>query len=288
MDEGLGVLKGARCPRLFLISMAVGGAILASPMPAGAHDFWIEPSRFNPSVGTEIGLGLRVGVNLEGEPIPRDPAHIRRFVMVGPEGASDVPGFFGADPAGYIRPASPGVYLVAYESFPTRIELPGEIFEKYLSEEGLEFATQLRAERLQTPFPATERFSRCAKCLIRCGSIDTGPYRHAFGMTLELIPEANPCLLAPGQNFSCRLLYRGKPLAGALVAALSREEGFVRLSERSDEEGRASFILPHAGFWLIKAVHILEREGEDVEWESYWASLTFELGNSDPTSQSDP
>ena len=36
--------------------------------------------------------------------------------------------------------------------------------------------------------------------------------------------------------------------------------------------------LADPGEWLIKAVHMVDcPEGSGAEWQSYWASLTFEL-----------
>jgi len=37
-------------------------------------------------------------------------------------------------------------------------------------------------------------------------------------------------------------------------------------------------VLDRPGLWLIKAVHMVPApEGSGAEWESLWASLTFEL-----------
>jgi hypothetical protein len=42
--------------------------------------------------------------------------------------------------------------------------------------------------------------------------------------------------------------------------------------------GRASLVLDRPGLWLVKAVHMVPApEGSGAEWESLWASLTFEL-----------
>jgi hypothetical protein len=37
--------------------------------------------------------------------------------------------------------------------------------------------------------------------------------------------------------------------------------------------------LSEAGIWLIKAVHMIEMPPDNkvAQWESFWASLTFEL-----------
>lgn len=64
-------------------------------------------------------------------------------------------------------------------------------------------------------------------------------------------------------------------MAGATVMAIDR--GGMRITARSDSRGRAAFSLPKAGVWLIKSVWIVPAPaGSDVDWESLWASLTFE------------
>ena len=75
-----------------------------------------------------------------------------------------------------------------------------------------------------------------------------------------------------------RLLYQGKPLAGALVMALDTTDAQTPQQVRSDAEGHASFTLPRAGAWLIKAVHMIPAPRDaGADWESFWASLTFSL-----------
>ncbi|HEX5719080.1 MAG TPA: DUF4198 domain-containing protein, partial [Thermoanaerobaculia bacterium] len=100
-------------------------------------------------------------------------------------------------------------------------------------------------------------------------------YDRELGLELELIPERDPYALKPGEALPVRLLYRGKPLDGALVVAIAPPD--ARVSART-AGGRVSLALDRPGLWLIKAVHMIPApEGSGAEWESLWASLTFEL-----------
>ena len=75
-----------------------------------------------------------------------------------------------------------------------------------------------------------------------------------------------------------RILYEGKPLAGALVKAIALEDPDNTLSARSDAQGRVAFVLVRKGVWLVKAVHMAPAPPETgADWESLWASLTFEI-----------
>jgi len=98
------------------------------------------------------------------------------------------------------------------------------------------------------------------------------------GLTLELVPEADPYALAPGSKLSLRLLYEGRPLQGALVFALDDTSKFDPARARTDDKGRVTMSLPRAGRWLIEAEHMVRAPtGVDADWESFWASVTFSL-----------
>jgi uncharacterized GH25 family protein len=135
-----------------------------------------------------------------------------------------------------------------------------------------------RAARGQSAAPGREIYSRAAKALLAVG--DGRPesgHDRVLGFTLELIPERSPYALGVGDALPVVLRYEGKPLAGALVMAL-RGSGETVASIRSDAAGRVRVPLSRGGPWLVKAVHMVPAPaGTDADWESIWASLTFEL-----------
>lgn len=265
----------------------LGAAVLvAACLAAGrlaAHDFWIQPSNFQPQVGAVVELRLFVGPHFEGEPFPRVPQLIQRFVLVPPSGPErDVPGRAGAEPAGVVRMESPGLQIVGYRSFDSPITIEPAKFEEYLKEEGLEKIAELRKKRGEADKPARELFSRCAKALIEAGGGASGKDR-AIGLTLELVAEKDPYALGPGGELPVVLLLEGKPLAGALVQANLHGDPNVKAGARTDRRGRATLRLAQPGFWLIKAVEMTPAPtGVDADWKSLWASLTFENGPKNP------
>lgn len=255
-------------------------------LPASAHDFWIVPSSFRPAVASPLAFRLRVGEYLKGDPVPRDPSQVERFALLGPGAAgteTPIGAPPGSDPAGFVRMGEAGLYTVVYRSHRTRIDLPPDKFEEALRREGLEKILDLRKSRGESLKPSTEVFSRCAKALLLVGApqaaapADTG-FDRPVGMPLEILPEKNPYDLKAGDEIPVRLLYQGKPLAGALVIALGLHQTDARIAARSGKDGRVRLRLPDAGFWLIKAVHMVPAPPETgVDWESLWASLTFDL-----------
>ena len=63
-----------------LSALALAAATLAC-RPLIAHDMWIEPTTFSPESGDIVGLKLRVGQNLLGDPLARDSQLIRQFIV---------------------------------------------------------------------------------------------------------------------------------------------------------------------------------------------------------------
>jgi uncharacterized GH25 family protein len=263
--------------RLATLVLAI---IALSRAPLFAHDMWIEPTTFAPEVGQTVGVRLRVGQDLLGDPLPRDLALINQFVVEDAAGRKPVAGRSGADPAGFLRVAMPGLLVIGYRSNPSAVELPAKKFNQYLREEGLEAIAALRSRRNETDTTARELFSRCAKSLVLSGSPGEAQRDRALGFTLELVAERNPYAVRAGEDLPVRLTYEKRPLAGALVVAMNRLNPSAKLAARSDSDGRVRLRLPPGGMWLIKAVHMVPAPaGADAEWVSFWASLTFQMRN---------
>ena len=257
-------------------------AAFAVATPLAAHDFWIEPSSFQPAVGSTVTARLLVGEGFRGDPVPRNPAMVEKFVLVSDSGEVPVVGRSGDDPAGHVSIGTPGIAVIGYRSRNSFLFLEADKFEEHLRGEGLESILELRARRGESAKPARELFSRCAKALISSGEGSTG-YDRNLGLTLELLPEKNPLLLAAGGELPIRLLYQQKPLSGALVIALSYDAPEAKVSQRTDQKGRVRLRLPSSGRWLVKAVHAVPaRDASLADWESLWASLTFEIPGANP------
>jgi uncharacterized GH25 family protein len=262
---------------LFRLSLTVAVIAFSSPV-LFAHDMWIEPTTFSPELGQMVGVRLRVGQDLLGDPLPRDAALINQFVVEDVTGRKPVVGRHGADPAGFLRVATPGLLVIGYRSNPSVVELTADKFNQYLKEEGLDAVAALRAQRNKTSASTRERFSRCAKSLMLSGSPNEEQRDRPLGFTLELVAERNPYTLRVDEDLPVRLTYENRPLANALVIAMNRRNPAEKLMARTDNTGRVRFRLQRDGLWLIKAVHTIPAAtGSNAEWESFWASLTFDL-----------
>lgn len=260
-------------------------ALCATVPPLAAHDFWIEPTVIAPAAGAQVGVRLRVGEHFAGEPVPRNPERIERFAIVGPNGEKPIPGVEGGEPAGFATVGPAGIYQIVYDTNRASVALDAKKFEDYLRMEGLERIIDLRQRRGESEKPSREVYSRCAKALLGVGGTEGTGFDKPAGLELELVAEKNPLQIPPGTETPFRLLYKGQPLAGALVMALphSKPEAGA-MKARTDKDGSVRFKLPAgpAGgeIWLIKAVHMIEapQDAKDADWESFWASLVFRAG----------
>jgi uncharacterized GH25 family protein len=249
-------------------------ALLAVTWPAAAHDFWIEPQAFRPKPGTAVGLRLFVGQDFKGDSVPYFPQKFERYVAAGPAGTQPIPGVLGDEPAGAVTPAAAGLYVIGLHTKPDSVSFDtSEEFEQYLRKEGLERNLALHQRRHKSGKKIEESYFRCAKSLIAAGTAGDGADR-ILGFPLELVAETNPYRT---RTLRLRLLYQDKPLAGALVVAFNKAEPLAKLKARTDADGRAEFTLPRSGIWLVTSVHMIPASFfSGYDWESLWASLTFE------------
>ncbi len=224
-----------------------------------AHDFWIEPSSFRPALKETFTASLFVGQDFAGDPVPRSARLLDSFVVRDAAGERAVNGFENQDPAGFVRIDEAGTAVLGYRSKPSLLETTPEKFAQFLREEGI------RGVAVPNK-PHREHFYRFAKALVQAGKPSPAIAAKPLGYRLELVP-------LDASHY--QVLFERKPLAGVLVTAIARDEE-KKVTARTDANGRATLELPR-GVWLVKAVHLVKAPASaNVEWESLWASLTFE------------
>lgn len=251
-------------------------ALSGAAGPAAAHDFWIQPATFTPAPGQTIPVHLRVGEDFPGDPVPRNPERIERFVVVDAQGARPIEGAPGVDPAGIAKIGTGGTQWLVYRGRPVGITLDAAKFTAYLREEGLEAIVEERQARGLSRTAGRERYARDAKSLVGTGegvAID-----RPLGLPLEIVPLTDP-RRPDVATWEFRVLYQGAPLEGVLVRlAGARAPGGAKRA-RTGADGTARFPAGSAGLWRVVAVHMTGAaagSAPEADWQSDWASLTFE------------
>lgn len=248
---------------------------------ASGHEFWIEPSTFNPAPNQPVSLGLRVGERFKGEPVSRDPLKIESFVVRGPHYFTKlVEGEPGAEPAGVVALEHHGMHIVGYRNKRTHIELEADKFEEYLKSEGLDRIIQVRKERGETEKPGREVYSRAAKTILNVGEPSAMAMEPNFRYSFEIIPLRNPATIRLGRDdFTVRCVQQGAvPVKKLAVFAERRDDPSEPLRTETDEDGRATFRFDRPGVWMVRAILMTPAaEGLGADWESIWATLVFEI-----------
>ena len=123
-----------------------------------------------------------------------------------------------------------------------------------------------------------ERFRRNAKLLVGVDDKTDRTFAKRTGQRLEIVPLADPFGIGPGDRLAWQITFDGKPLNNVLLKAWHKDGPQVSVVRaRTDAVGQVTLAFPFAGSWLLNAVHMVPGDGVNVDWESYWSSLTFEL-----------
>ena len=243
-----------------------------------AHDFWLEAAPFYTEPGKTVELSLHVGNEYVGDTLPNVVSWYNDFSIYFKDKTEEVPGELGRDPAGYFSPSQKGTYAIGYQSTFTNIKIEAAIFNEYLHEEGLENAIQLREKNALSNTDGIERYQRHVKILVQSGhEFDIDNSTREFGYELELTPLSNPYQKLQGDELTVQLKYRQQPIAGIQVTAFSKSHPEEIQKALSDAKGLVVIKLDRKGPWLVKAVKMIALKDEDRDWQSHWASLTFEV-----------
>jgi len=263
----------------------VGLCLMLVANPAVAHDFWIQPLRFNAPPGASLPATFQVGHGIDRQ---RWGLGADRVVMLAD--------FFNGtrrDRRGDLRSSgsadfvtrfeSPGLHVLGMQSTYSFSDLPAVRFNDYAKEEGLALVLATRRRAGQTGRPGRERYSRRAKALVQVGRSTAANQAFAtrpIGLKLEIVTDRNPYALGPSRSLPVHVLYKGQRLANATVKLRSLEADERPMAVAvTDRSGRATFRVPATGSWLLNVVWGEPVKGDSkVDFDTTFSSLTFGYG----------
>lgn len=229
------------------LSMCVATlALVALPLQARAHDFWINAVQDSADapVQAQIGYGHEFPA---AEAIAADRLHIfKPLRLVTPEGTVEMTqkgenyAYEGA------TALKKGSYLVLGDYSPTFWSKNAEGWKQ--------------ANRTQmTDATYCEEAVMTGKTILNVdGGMETTLIAQPVGQKLEIVPQANPATVKPGGVFPIQVLYGGKPVKTAEVTASyadfpSKES--KAFYGRTDLKGMIDVIPLKAGYWFIQVEH---------------------------------
>ncbi len=177
-----------------------------------------------------------------------------------------------------------GTHVVGVSTRSKLITMTPEDFADYLTHDGV-LDTLASFEKNNTLTEVTERYSKHVRAILQVGDKRTDDYATALDYPVEIILDQNPYDLRFGDDISFRVLYEGKPVVNQIAHA--SYEGFHGHNDsgghinaftlRTDKDGRASFLLSNKAIWYISLIYMQKVDEAEVDYESNWATITFEV-----------
>lgn len=263
--------------------------LLVISSPLLAHDFWLEPSDgFRHSAGDIISLRMFVGEAFKPEQeLPPVSERITRLNVMDSGGKFDITPEGRRDFLPAIALPDPGTYVIVMERDPSFITLAAEKFNSYLEEEGHHAIISARLKDGSYGKAGRERYTRHLKMLVSVGKPGDA-WSHTFGTKLEILPLADPTSLKIGSVLPVRVIFDGKPLAGARVGVVSRLDGTVSREKmvRTDASGNARMTIESPGDLLVRTTFMRACAGcENADYESFWSAMTFAVVAGQPPAE---
>ena len=180
-----------------------------------------------------------------------------------------------------IQTRDPGTYLVGASTKPREIDLKAADFNDYLQHDGIPDTLAERRSKKELNKDVRERYSKHVRAVFQVGDTLSDDYKQPLGYPVEIIPQQNPYALKAGQTITVLCTMDGNPLANQFVMAgwESLDGKLHTLATRSDAKGLARFNLKVSGKWHVKLIHMTPLADPKLNYESKWATLTFEIKN---------
>lgn len=256
---------------------------LAFLIPAGllAHDLYIMPDQFEVNPGGAVTFSI-----YSGDDFPQTTSRVQLQRLRNPKlhsrGSAPVLPEFQLDGVRAIATVQTGKagHIVLTVESEARVEgMKAGEFLDYLKEENLTEIIEAREKQGEASKDAKERYTKFAKTILRVGEGD-GSFNQPVGLLIEFVPEKDPLSLKSGEALPVRLLFRGAPVPGVqVIGARTQSSGPATIAplSRTDADGRISIPANGAGKWRLHAIYMERMKDPTADWESFWATLTFEI-----------
>ena len=263
---------------------------------ASGRDLWLEADL----IGTakppgERALHLREGEQgkaveerpLQKERVTRfdlyaDQVRKRDLLATGQEGQTPVDKL----------PPEPSACLVVMDRRDPPSSLDADPFNRMLTETGQEAVIAQRARLGQSGVEGKELNFQFLKALVPgqdpLSTLPNTLYKRRIEQRLELLLQNNPGRLQANHRLTVKVLFEGKPLAGAKVFAYRREAGAATgngnvnvavAAAVTSAQGLAEFKLEAVGAWLVEVTYVragAERKSNpNGAWESFEATYSL-------------
>jgi uncharacterized GH25 family protein len=258
-------------------------AIVASFGIAQAHDLFVKPTRYFAPENAEVRVRVLNGTFTKSEnSIARN--RLADASVLSPRGRTQLDtaewGVAGDTSTFHIHTRAAGTYVIGVSTKPSEIDLSADDFNLYLKDDGIPDVLDARRKAGQLGKAVRERYHKHVKSLIQVGNTHSNDFATPMGYPAELMPLENPYSLAKGATLSVRTLVDGKAAANQFVlygGTGADDASFEQKSVRSDANGVAKIPLTVSGVYYVKFINMAPVGRGGIDYESKWASLTFQV-----------
>ena len=265
-------------------TILIAGALLLVTSFAWAHDLFLKLDTYFLEPHARARIPVLNGTFTKSEGFVA-PDRIADISVVSPGGRARLTAVTawsrGPDSASVLTLAlgDAGTYVVGVSTRPREIDLGAEDFNAYLAEDGLPDVLEARRRDNELGKSARERYSKHVKAVFQVGQARSDGFSVALGYAAEIVPLENPYAIDRGKPLRVRCLVDGRPVRNQTVLWGGEKDShaFAQRSTRTDADGVAEVTLDAAGRWYVKFIQMV-RVGQPVlDYESKWATLTFEI-----------
>jgi uncharacterized GH25 family protein len=258
-------------------------ALLAA-VPAFAHDLFLKLDGFFVQVNSKVSIKILNG-SFQASEGAVNFARLKDLSVVAPSGVRTNPkeaDFTKEETTSFlnVQPTESGNYVVGLSTMPREIDLKAKDFNEYLTEDGIPDTLADRKKTKELTKDVRERYSKHVKTIFQAGDKQSDNYKTALGYPVEIIPQTNPYSLKAGASFEFLCLKDGVPLTNQFVMT-GYEDANGKLvtgaNVRTDKKGVAKIKLTGAGKWYVKFINMTRTDDPKINYESKWATLTFEI-----------
>ncbi len=257
------------------------GVMLA--LPVFAHDLFLKPSSYFVKVNEKITISVMNGTFQESEGAVAF-ARLADVSVISPSGKrshtveadltkNQTTAFLN------IVPTEAGNYVVGLSTMWRENALKAADFNEYLPAEGIPDILENRKRDGELDKDARYRYSKYVKTVFQAGGKTTDSYKTVLGYAVEMVPQQNPYKLKKGGVLEILCLKDGKPLVGQIVTTGYESAGKLaaETSARTDANGMIKIKITAAGKWYAKFINMVKIDDPKLDYESKWATLTFEI-----------
>lgn len=270
-----------------IISFVLFSSINLFVTDTKAHEFWVEPTKYEIEKGDTIKASFRNGQDFKGSSFPYVKEEIDIYKVTNSSGVTNPKQRTGNSPAFDFKTKNNGLHIASYQGkFDTLEFKTWPKFTHYVKNQGYSDFIKLHENKGLPKTGFKEQYARCAKALIQVGNGFEGSDT-LTGLKYELVANKNPYSLSENDSLPVTLFYEGKPVANKQIQVF-RDDGnkdITNFKLRTDANGKANIELKGGGKFMLNSVYLYEGDTDPntklPEYQSYWATLTFGIMGTD-------